>query len=103
MNGIEPIKLSLLARTAGAAGAAATAGAPAAEKFTQALKAAVAGTSQMQNQAADIARRYQAGDPAVGLEQMMISMNEASVSFQGLLATRNKLVQAYQDIMNMQV
>ena len=103
MNGIEPIRLSLLARAAGTTGAAAAAGAPAAEKFTQALKTAVAGTSQLQNQAADIARRYQSGDPAVGLEQMMISMNQANVSFQGLLTTRNRLVQAYQDIMNMQV
>lgn len=101
MNGIEPIKLSLLAPSAGAA--AATAGAPAADKFAHALRAAVAGTDRLQGQAADVARRYQAGDPAVGLEQMMISLNNANVSFQGLVQTRNKLVQAYTDIMNMQV
>jgi flagellar hook-basal body complex protein FliE len=33
----------------------------------------------------------------------MIAMSRASVSFQALVQTRNRFVQAYQDIMNMQV
>lgn len=101
MNGIDPVKLSTLARTLGAQ--TQPAATPAAEKFSQALKSAVLGADRLQVQAADTARRFQAGDPAVGLEQVMISLNNANISFQGLVQTRNRLVQSYQDIMNMQV
>jgi len=105
MNGIDPVKLSTLARAMGAqaqVGAQAAAG-PAAEKFTQALKSAVLSTDKLQLQAADAAKRFQAADPTMSLEQVMISLNNANVSFQGLVQTRNRLVQAYQDVMNMQV
>ena len=60
-------------------------------------------SDKLQLQAADAAKRYQAADPTMSLEQVMISLNNANVSFQGLVQTRNRLVQAYQDIMNMQV
>ena len=60
-------------------------------------------TDKLQTQAADAAKRYQAADPTMSLEQVMISLNNANVSFQGLVQTRNRLVQAYTDIMNMQV
>lgn len=109
MNGIDPVKLSLLAKSLGAqaqAGAQAASLAkagPAADKFAQALKSAVVGADRLQTQAAELAKRFQAADPAVGLEQVMISLNNANVSFQGLVQTRNRLVQAYQDVMNMQV
>ena len=105
MNGIDPVKLSTLARAMGAQAQSApqAAAGPAAEKFTQALKSAVLNADRLQLQAADAAKRYQAADPAMGLEQVMISLNNANVSFQGLVQTRNRLVQAYQDIMNMQV
>ena len=107
MNGIDPVKLSTLARAMGAQGgpqaaSVATSG-PAAEKFTQALKSAVLNTDKLQLQASDAAKRYQAADPTMSLEQVMISLNNANVSFQGLVQTRNRLVQAYTDIMNMQV
>ncbi len=105
MNGIDPVRLSSLAKalgTSAGAGAGAAAG-PAAEKFAQALKSAVVNADRLQLSAADAAKRYQAADPAMSLEQVMISLNNANVSFQGLVQTRNRLVQAYQDIMNMQV
>ena len=101
MNGIDPVKLSTLARAMGAQAQAAAG--PAAEKFTQALKSAVLSTDNKLTQSADAAKRYQAADPTMSLEQVMISLNNANVSFQGLVQTRNRLVQAYTDIMNMQV
>ena len=41
--------------------------------------------------------------PGVSLEQTVLAMNEASLQFQALVQTRNKLVQSYDTIMNMQV
>ncbi|MGD0813013.1 MAG: flagellar hook-basal body complex protein FliE [Verrucomicrobiota bacterium] len=39
----------------------------------------------------------------VSLHQAMISMEEASVSFQMMVAVRNKLLESYQEMMRMQV
>jgi flagellar hook-basal body complex protein FliE len=39
----------------------------------------------------------------VALHQAMISMEEASVSFQLMLAVRNKLLEGYQELMRLQV
>jgi flagellar hook-basal body complex protein FliE len=39
----------------------------------------------------------------VSIEETMIAMQKAQIGFQGAIAVRNRLVQAYTDIMNMQV
>lgn len=43
------------------------------------------------------------GGGNVSLNQAMITMEEASVSFQLMVEVRNKLLEAYQEIMRMQV
>ena len=43
------------------------------------------------------------GDPAVSLEETMLSIQTANVSFQSLVQVRNRMVSAYHDIMNMQI
>ncbi|MES2934461.1 MAG: flagellar hook-basal body complex protein FliE, partial [Pseudomonadota bacterium] len=42
-------------------------------------------------------------DDSVNLSDVMISMQKASISFQATVQVRNKLVSAYQEMMNMQV
>ena len=42
-------------------------------------------------------------NPAVSIEQTMIAMQRSQIGFQAALQVRNRLVQAYSDIMNMQV
>ena len=49
------------------------------------------------------AQAFQLGDRSVSIEQVMISMQKASLSFQGMVAVRNKLVEAYREISNLQV
>jgi flagellar hook-basal body complex protein FliE len=39
----------------------------------------------------------------VSLEETMVAMQKAQIGFQATLQVRNKLVQAYSEIMNMQV
>lgn len=46
---------------------------------------------------------FQAGDPNVALNDVMVDMQKASVAFQMGLQVRNRLVSAYRDVMNMQV
>ncbi len=54
-----------------------------------------------QGKAESMAHQYQLGQNDVSLEDAMISMQKANISFQTTVQVRNKLVTAYNDIMNM--
>lgn len=77
------------------------AGAPASFQatFSQALRS----VSQSQLQADELQRQVALGNPSVSLEQTMVAMQKAQIGFQSAVQVRNRLVQAYTDIMNMQV
>lgn len=47
--------------------------------------------------------RYEMGDPNVSLGEVMIASQKSNLGFEATLRVRNKVVQAYQDIMNMPV
>jgi flagellar hook-basal body complex protein FliE len=47
--------------------------------------------------------RYTQGDPNIDLPEVMVAMQKSSVSFQAMSQVRNKLLEAYKDIMNMPV
>ena len=49
------------------------------------------------------AEKLAANDTNQNLHEMMIALQTASVSFQEMVQVRNKLVSAYQDVMNIQV
>jgi flagellar hook-basal body complex protein FliE len=82
-----------------ARGPAAAEGASFQSAMTQALKA----VSQSHNEAQVLQRELQLDNPQVSLEQTMVAMQKAQLGFQATLQVRNRLVQAYSDIMNMQV
>lgn len=71
--------------------------------FQQAFTEALTQVSNTQNQATQLQREVQFGNPDVSLEQTMIAMQKAQIGFQSAVQVRNRLVQAYTDIMNMQV
>ncbi len=50
-----------------------------------------------------LAKAYEQGDPGVALSQVMVASQKAGVSFQALTQVRNKLVEAYQDVMKMPI
>lgn len=84
-----------------AAGTAAAGGAGAA--FADNLKAALHKVSQAQNEAGRMQTEVQLGNPQVSLEETMVAMQKAQIGFQATLHVRNRMVQAYTDIMNMGV
>ena len=59
--------------------------------------------SQTQFQAQHLQRELTLGNPAVSLEDTVMAMQKAQIGFQATLQVRNRLAQAYSDIMNMQV
>lgn len=71
--------------------------------FQAVLKDAIRGVSDAQNSAEAKAQAYQLGDDKVSLEEVMISLQRASLAMQGMVQVRNRLVDAYKEVMNMQV
>lgn len=71
--------------------------------FGQMLKEAVSAVNETQMKAGEMQQAYELGDDNVDLTQVMIQMQKASVSFEAMTQVRNRLVSAYQDIMNMPI
>ncbi|MDH5189975.1 MAG: flagellar hook-basal body complex protein FliE [Gammaproteobacteria bacterium] len=71
--------------------------------FSNMLKSAMDTVNTHQQKSREMKTAFELGDPNVDLSQVMISMQKASISFQAMVQVRNKLVNAYQDIMNMPV
>lgn len=71
--------------------------------FAQVLKSSIDQVNQTQQQAQKMTEEFASGDPSANLHEVMISLQKANVSFQEMVQVRNKLVSAYQDIMNIQV
>lgn len=71
--------------------------------FAAAMSQALQSVSGAQNSAESLQRELQLDNPRVSLEQTMVAMQKAQLGFQATLQVRNRLVQAYSEIMNMQV
>ncbi len=71
--------------------------------FSNLLKQAVDQVNSTQKQAGALAEAFEQGDPDVNVAEVMIALQKADVSFQAITQVRNRLVSAYQDIMNMPV
>lgn len=82
------------------AGNSAPAGGP---DFAQVLKSTIDQVNAAQLDARQMAGDFSSGQSEVNLQDVMINLQKASLSFQQMVQVRNKLVSAYQDIMNTQV
>jgi len=80
----------------------ATAGSAPSE-FASLLRQGIDQVNQSQQRANELADAFARGAPGVELPQVMVQMEKASVSFRALTEVRNRLISAYQDIMNMQM
>ncbi|HBX38353.1 MAG TPA: flagellar hook-basal body complex protein FliE [Pseudohongiella sp.] len=69
--------------------------------FGEMLKQAVDSVADTQAKSSELQRAFEMGEPGVDITQVMIQMQKASVSFEAMNQVRNRLVSAYQDIMNM--
>lgn len=71
--------------------------------FQDAMAQALHSVSRAQDTATTLQRELQLDNPSVSLEQTMVAMQKAQIGFQAALQVRNRLVQAYSEVMNMQV
>jgi flagellar hook-basal body complex protein FliE len=95
--------LAEMQRLAAASGAQGPESANAADAtgFADLLKASIDGVNKTQAAASEMAAALERGDANVGLPEVMIALQKASLSFQAMTEVRNRLVTAYQEIMNM--
>lgn len=73
------------------------------ESFSDAIAKVLENASLSANKASDSAKRLQMDDPAASVEETVIAMNTSSLQFTAVVQVRNKILQAYNDIMNMPV
>ena len=73
------------------------------ERFGDLLVDAIDQVNALQTDSARLARAVESGDPSVTLTQTMIASQKASVAFQATTEVRNKLIKAYETIMNMPI
>lgn len=106
MNAIDPNTL-LIQMRAMAARAGGVAQAPEISKpggdFKTLLHQALDQVNEQKLTADRLSNAFERGDPNVDIAEVMISLQKANVSFQAITQVRNRLVSAYQDIMNMPI
>ncbi|WP_437884237.1 flagellar hook-basal body complex protein FliE [Pseudomonas sp. LRF_L74] len=74
-----------------------------APSFADMLGQAVGKVNEVQQASNQLATAFEMGQKGVDITDVMIASQKASVSFAAATQVRNKLVQAYQDIMQMSV
>jgi flagellar hook-basal body complex protein FliE len=105
---IQQVLAEMRALQARAAGTPAEIAAPGTQAigtpdFASLMKDSVDRIAAMQNQATALASAYETGDKSVDLTKVMLEVQKADLAFRAMTQVRNKLVDAYTQVMNMSV
>ena len=104
VQGIDQVLGELRSMSALASGSPSAPAADAATPdFAVLLKQSIDQVNQVSQDSQAKQLAFQAGDSEANLQDVMVSLQKASLSFQTMVQVRNKLVTAYQEVMNMQV
>jgi len=71
--------------------------------FAQLMQQSLDQVTEAQSQARELAVAFESGERDVALPEVMVALQKASISFQAITQVRNRLLSAYQEVMNMQV
>jgi flagellar hook-basal body complex protein FliE len=71
--------------------------------FSDLMSRAVNNVNELQKTSGSLATAYEQGQSGVDITDVMIASQKSSVSFQAMVQVRNKLIDAYRDVMNMPV
>lgn len=72
-------------------------------EFGDLFTKAINNVNQQQMEAGRLSTQVETGDGGVSLVKAMIASQKAGIAFQATLQVRNRVVSAYQDIMNMPI
>ena len=76
---------------------------PATTDFGQMLKSSLDSVNEAQQHARGLKVDFENGTTDASLAEVMIASQKASLSFQAMTQVRNKLLEAYKEVMNMPV
>lgn len=71
--------------------------------FQDAMVQALQTTSSLQKESGRLSRAFQLENSTASLEETMLAGVKSNIAFQATLQMRNRVVQAYTDVMNIQV
>mgnify|MGYP006088559551 CR=1 FL=1 len=71
--------------------------------FGSLLKDAIGSVNEIQQEAGSMKKAFELGDSSVSLAQTMVTTQKAGLAFDATLQVRNKLLEAYKEIMSMPV
>ena len=104
MNGVEMTRLlAEMQRLAATADSRHAESARESSGFADLLKSSIDAVNEAQSSASEMAAALERGEKSVTLPEVMIALQKASLSFQAMTEVRNRLVNAYQEIMNMPI
>lgn len=69
--------------------------------FSSVLSQSIEAVNKTQKEAGALSTAFTKGETDASLAEVMVSLQKANLSFQTVLQTRNKLVDAYKDVMRM--
>ncbi len=70
-------------------------------RFGELMEQAVSKVNEVQQASSSMAEAYVRGDQNIDVTDVMIASQKAGVAFDAMVQVRNKLVEAYRDVMNM--
>ncbi len=73
----------------------------AAPSFSQTLQSAISGVNDAQQKSGQLAAAFERGEAGADLAKVMVASQQSQIAFRATVEVRNRLVQAYQDVMNM--
>ncbi len=71
--------------------------------FSALLKQSIDQVNSVQQEANALRNAFESGEGNVDLAQVMIAAQKSSLSFEAMVQVRNKLVEAYKDVMSMSI
>ncbi len=72
-------------------------------EFANLLKQSIDSVNESQQYAGELKKAFETGEGNVELAEVMVAIQKSSLSFEAMVQVRNKLVDAYKEIMNMPI
>ena len=73
------------------------------ESILSATKDVVSNVNDLQSKTEKVKNAYVTGDTSISMADVILSSQKSKLAFEGLVAVRNKILDAYKEIMNMPV
>lgn len=71
--------------------------------FTEMFSNAINTVNETQKASGALSKAYEQGEAGVSLAQVMVASQKSSVAFEAMTQVRNRLVEAYNDVMQMSI